>query len=297
MIAERTLSAGAIETRPHVVTRRILMCRPTHYGIEYEINPWMKRSQGADTARATRQWEELYVTLTERIGTRVELIEPVAGLPDMVFTANAGLVWGNVFIPSCFRHPERAGEAPLFERWFAERGFEIRRLPEDCYFEGAGDALPCSGILWTGYHFRSDVRAHWRISELLGIPTMPLELADARFYHLDTCFCPLNEETAIYYPAAFDDYARRVMEANIPFLIPAAEEEAIRFACNAVVVGREVVLNAGCPRLGDELTRRGWTVHSVDLSEYLKSGGSAKCLTIGIGEAAESRGLAVVPTD
>lgn len=284
MIEERGLSAGAIETRPHVVTRRILMCRPTHYGIEYEINPWMDRTQGADTARAARQWEELYATLTERIGTRVELIEPVAGLPDMVFTANAGLVWGNTFIPSCFRHRERAGEAPLFERWFAELGYEIRRLPEDCHFEGAGDALPCAGILWTGYHFRSDVRAHWRISELLGIPTMPLELVDARFYHLDTCFCPLDEETAIYYPAAFDDYAQRVLASNIPHLIPAVEEEAVRFACNAVVVGRQVVLNAGCPRLGDELTRRGWTVHSVDLSEYLKSGGSAKCLTIGIGE-------------
>jgi N-dimethylarginine dimethylaminohydrolase len=279
-------SAGGIETRPHVVTRRILMCRPTYYGIEYEINPWMNRSQGTDTERATRQWEELFATLTGPIGTRVELIEPVPGLPDMVFTANAGLVWGEVFVPSRFRHPERAGEEPQFERWFADHGFEIRRLPEECHFEGAGDALPCAGILWTGYHFRTDVRAHWRLSEMLVIPTMPLELVDARFYHLDTCFCPLDEQTAIYYPAAFDDYARRVLEANIPTLIAAEEEEASRFACNAVVVGRDVVLNAGCPKLGAELTRRGWTVHSVDLSEYLKAGGSAMCLTIGIGETA-----------
>jgi N-dimethylarginine dimethylaminohydrolase len=284
MMIASSQSAPAIETRPHVVTRRILMCRPTYYGIEYEINPWMDRTQGADTARATHQWEELYAALTGPVGTRVELIEPVAGLPDMVFTANAGLVWGNVFVPSRFRHAERAGEEPLFEHWFAERGFEIRHVPEDCHFEGAGDALPCVGLLWTGYHFRSDVRAHGRLSEMLGIPTMPLELTDARFYHLDTCFCPLDEQTAIYYPTAFDDYARRVLEANIPNLIAAEEDEAIRFACNAVVVGRQVVLNAGCPKLGTELTHRGWTVHSVDLSEYLKSGGSAKCLTIGIGE-------------
>jgi len=123
---------------------------------------------------------------------------------------------------------------------------------------------------------------------MLRIPTMPLELVDARFYHLDTCFCPLDEQTAIYYPAAFDDYARRVLEANIPTLIAAEEDEASHFACNAVVVGRNVVLPAGCPRLGAELTRRGWTVHSVDLSEYLKAGGSAKCLTIGIGESTGS---------
>src|ERR1051326_779226 len=103
------------------------MCRPTYYGIEYEINPWMSVSHGADTERATRQWEALHATLTGAIGTRVELIDPQQGLPDMVFTANAGLVWGNVFIPSRFRHPERAGEEPLFEHWFAEHGFEIRQ--------------------------------------------------------------------------------------------------------------------------------------------------------------------------
>src|SRR6266536_3277057 len=132
-VLDRTLGTAAVETRPQVVTQRLLMCRPTYYGIEYEINPWMSRSQGADTSRAMTQWQALYETLTERVGTRVELIEPVPGLPDMVFTANAGLVWGRVFIPSCFRHVERAGEEPLFEHWFAERGFEIRRLPEDCH--------------------------------------------------------------------------------------------------------------------------------------------------------------------
>src|SRR5207302_11089438 len=141
------------------------------------------------------------------------------------------LVWGPVFVPSVFRHPERAGEAPLFERWFVEHGYEIRRLPADCPFEGAGDALPCGGILWAGYHFRTDVRAHWRLSEILGVPTMSLELVDPRFYHLDTCFCPLDEETALYYPAAFDDYANRVLQAHIPRLIPACDEEALRFAC------------------------------------------------------------------
>jgi N-dimethylarginine dimethylaminohydrolase len=288
-ILDRVAQVGAVETRPHVVTQRLLMCRPTHYGIEYEINPWMSRTLGADTDLAARQWEALYETLTAKVGTRVELIEPVAGLPDMVFTANAGLVWGRVFVPSVFRHIERAGEAPLFERWFADQGFEIRHLPADCYFEGAGDALPCAGFLWAGYHFRTDVRAHWRLSEMLGMPAASLELVDPRFYHLDTCFCPLDSDTAIYYPPAFDDYAQRVLTANIPNLIAAQSDEALRFACNAVVVGRDVVMNAGCPNLAAALTERGWTVYPVDLSEYLKAGGSAKCLTIGIGaESAEA---------
>src|SRR5438270_1287109 len=157
-VLEQTGAAGAVETRAHVVTRRLLMCRPTHYGIEYEINPWMSRSHGADTERAAAQWEALYAALTGSVGARVELIEPEPGLPDMVFTANAGLVWGRVFVPSVFRHPERAGEAPLFERWFAEHGYEVRRLPDTCCFEGAGDALPWAGVLWAGYHFRTDVR-------------------------------------------------------------------------------------------------------------------------------------------
>jgi N-dimethylarginine dimethylaminohydrolase len=256
------------------------MCRPDYYGIEYEINPWMDRERGADHAVAVAQWQALYETLTGPVGATVELIEPVAGLPDMVFTANAGLVAGRRFVPSRFRHPERAGEEPLFQQWFEEDGYEILPLPEGCFFEGAGDALACGNTLYAGYRFRSDIRSHRELSQLLGVRVLSLELADPRFYHLDTCFCPLHDEGAIYYPPAFDRYAQQVLAAGIKQPVVATDEDAARFGCNAVVVDQHVVLNVGCETLKSRLAVAGYTVLEVDLSEFLKSGGAAKCLTL-----------------
>lgn len=258
----------------------ILMCPPDYFGIEYEINPWMDRRKGADRDRAMAQWEALYATLTGPVGATVELLDPVPGLPDMVFTANAGLVSGKRFIPSRFRYPVRAGEEPHFRRWFEARGYEVLSLPEGCIFEGAGDALACGETLYAGYHFRSHVTSHRELSRLLCERVLSLELSDPRFYHLDTCFCPLNDRSAIYFPDAFDRYARQVLDAGIrePVLAPAAD--AARFGCNAVVVDRHVVLNTGCAALQARLSEAGYNVHEVDLSEFLKSGGAAKCLTL-----------------
>jgi N-dimethylarginine dimethylaminohydrolase len=256
------------------------MCPPTYYGIEYEINPWMDRRQGADTARAAGQWEELYSTLKHRVGTRVELIEPAAGLPDMVFTANAGLVYGRQAVLSRFRHAERQGEAPHFSRWFAEHGYEVLTLPEERSFEGEGDALFCGPNLFAGYFWRSDVHSHRLLGEALGVRVLSLQLTDPHFYHLDTCFCPLDGESAAYYPPAFDEYARRVLEANIPNLIAVAPDEADRFACNAVVIGKRVALNTGCPAFEAQLRERGFETFATQLDEFLKAGGSAKCLTL-----------------
>jgi arginine dihydrolase len=258
----------------------ILMCPPDYYGIEYEINPWMDRKRGADRERAIAQWQALYETLTGPVGAKVELMEPVAGLPDMVFTANAGLVAGHRFIPSRFRYPVRAGEEPYFRRWFESRGYEILSLPEGCFFEGAGDALSCGETLYAGYHFRSHVTSHREVSRLLGTRVLSLELSDPRFYHLDTCFCPLGADSAIYYPSAFDRYAQQVLSAGVKRPVLAAPADAALFGCNAVVVDRHVVLNAGCDSLRAGLQAAGYTVHEVDLSEYLKSGGAAKCLTL-----------------
>jgi N-dimethylarginine dimethylaminohydrolase len=259
---------------------RILMCPPDYYGIEYEINPWMDRGRGADRERAMAQWQALYETLTGPVGATVELMEPVKGLPDMVFTANAGLVAGQRFIPSRFRHSVRAGEEPHFRRWFERHGYEVVSLPEGCIFEGAGDALACGETLYAGYHFRSHVSSHRELSRLLGARVLSLELTDPHFYHLDTCFCPLGTAGAIYYPSAFDRYARQVLEASIRQPVLAEPEDATRFGCNAVVVDRHVVMNAGCLTLRERLAEAGYMVHEVDLSEYLKSGGAAKCLTL-----------------
>ncbi len=269
-------------------TPRILMCPPDHYGIEYEINPWMDRTVGSDPAEAGRQWRALHDTLVD-LGATVEQMDPQPGLPDLVFTANAGLVYGGLFLSSRFRHGVRQGETPHFDRWARAHGLAVESLPPGHNFEGAGDALFCGETLYAGYRFRSDARSHHRIGDRLGVPVLPIELVDPRFYHLDTCFCPLDEDAAIYYPGAFDDYGRSVLEGQIRTLIEVSAEEAVTFSCNAVVVGRTVVLNDGAPRLARDLGDLGYEARPLRLTEFIKAGGSAKCLTLRLdGEEAAS---------
>jgi len=267
---------------------RILMCPPDYYGIEYEINPWMNRLVASDPAESRRQWTALRETLIE-LGATVETMEPVAGLPDLVFTANAGLVFGDRFLSSRFRHGVRQGETPYFDRWFAAHGFRVEELPAGRHFEGAGDALFCGETLYAGYRFRSDARSHHWIGEHFGVEALPLELVDPRFYHLDTCFCPLAEDAAVYYPGAFDDYGRSVLRDRIDRLIEVSAEEAVSFSCNAVVVGRDVVLNEGAPKMARDLRGAGFAARPLKLTEFIKAGGSAKCLTLRLdGEDAAS---------
>ena len=156
----------------------------------------------------------------------------------------------------------------------------VEHLPEGMYFEGAGDALFCGATLFAGYRIRSDVRGHQYLAQAVGTQVLPLELINPRFYHLDTCFCPLAPGEAIYYPAAFDGYGRKVLQGNIPKLLPVNEAEAHRFGCNAVVVGRTVIVNTGCECLEADLRSWGYRTVAVELDEFLKAGGSAKCLTL-----------------
>lgn len=263
-----------MDRQPH-----ILMCSPEHYGIDYEINPWMDRHQGCDGRLAMEQWYALRRVL-EEAGARISCLTPVAGLPDMVFTANAALVYQDRAILARFRHPERQGEEPHNERWLGAQGFRVHRLPADLYFEGAGDALFYGDTLFAGYRIRSAARGHQRVGAMLGCRVIPLELVDPYCYHLDTCFCPLDAHTAIYYPAAFDEYGQRVLKQLIVDPIPVEETEARHFACNAVVVGRTVITNTGCPQLHKQLQARGFTTRETPLSEFVKAGGSAKCLTL-----------------
>ena len=258
------------------------MCPPDYYGIEYEINPWMDLRRQADPKMAKRQWESLYDLLKNRLHVRVELIEPVKGLPDMVFTANAGLIFENYFILASLRHPERRGESPHFEKWFKGYGYQVHTLPPDCFFEGAGDGLFLGENLFAGYRIRSDVQAHRIISEILGKRVLSLELVDERFYHLDTCFCPLDADRALYYPLAFDEPAGKVIQQFVPKPIPVSDADALRFGCNAIVIEENVVLHYGCEELKAMLIGEGFLVHELDFSEFLKAGGSAKCLTLRI---------------
>jgi N-dimethylarginine dimethylaminohydrolase len=271
---------------------RILMCPPTHFGIHYEINPWMRRDVGAISARAAEQWQGLHDRLAG-LGAEIACLEPVPGLPDLVFTANAGLVYRDRFLPSRFRHGVRQGETPHFVAWFQGHGFAIDDLPDGLHFEGAGDALFCGEVLVAGYRFRSDASGHQWLGRHLGVEVLPVELVDPRFYHLDTCFCPLAPDLALYLPGAFDDYGRRALEARIPRLIEVDPAEAAHFACNAVVLDRHVVLSEGAPRLAATLQAEGYTPHTLPLDEFHKSGGSAKCLTFRLdGEEAAAWALA-----
>lgn len=259
--------------------RKLLLCPPDFYGIEYEINPWMHRANNAVPEIAGQQWRELRKKL-ESLGCQVEVIEPVEKLPDMVFTANAGLVIGNRFIRSNFRFAERRGEEPYYDRWFEGRGYEIIHLPEELFFEGEGDALFCGETLFCGYRFRSDIRSHQHLGEILKCLVISVELVEDRYYHLDTCFCPLPGGAAIWHPGSFDSYGQSAIRQHVSDLIEVVEEEATHFACNAIVLGKDIVLPESTPKLCADLNLRGFRTHPLAMTEFLKAGGACKCLSL-----------------
>lgn len=267
---------------------RVLMCPPDYFGIEYEINAWMDRSRQADHGLATEQWKGLQACI-RNAGAEIELLTPTRGLPDFVFTANAGLIHHRTVVLSRFRPRERRGEEALNRGWFEQQGFDVRELPEGTYFEGAGDALFCGETLYAGYRMRSDARGQQQLGELLDCHVIPLELVDPYYYHLDTCFCPLRPGLAMYFPGAFDDYGQRVLRESVDQLIEIEEGESRQFAANAVVIGSHVITNTGCPRLHARLAELGLQPQETPLSEFVKAGGSAKCLTLRLdGEEAAS---------
>lgn len=258
----------------------LLMCPPDHYEIAYEINPWMSVRHQTDLDLAKKQWDAYYELLTKKLQVRVELIPAVKNLPDMVFTANGGLVKKRIFVRSNFRHKERQGEEAHFETWFKKKGYIVKTIDRPYSFEGEGDALFMGPELYTGFHFRSDAEAHDAVSGYFKNSYFALELCDKRFYHLDTCFAPVDDKTALMFLPAFEPYAQLVLLENIPDPIRVPEKEALRFACNAVIVGKSVVLPQGCPETTQELEKRGYQVYSLDFSEFMKAGGAAKCLVL-----------------
>jgi lysine-ketoglutarate reductase/saccharopine dehydrogenase-like protein (TIGR00300 family) len=262
---------------------RILMCAPDHYDVDYVINPWMEGNiHKSSQERAVEQWGGLHQILKQH--ATVELVPPQKGWPDMVFTANAGLVLGDKAVVSRFYHPERQGEEPYFKAWFEENGFQVFELPKDLPFEGAGDALLDreGRWLWAGYGFRSELDAHPYLAKWLDIEVLSLQLVDDRFYHLDTCFCPLQGGYLMYYPPAFDFYSNRIIEMRVPEekRIVVEEPDAVNFACNTVNVGNIVVMNKASANLTGKLEAAGFTVIETPLTEFLKAGGAAKCLTL-----------------
>jgi N-dimethylarginine dimethylaminohydrolase len=264
-----------------------LMCPPSLYDVNYVINPWMEGNiHCSSREQAAVQWEQLRAALAE-IAT-VLLVEPQPGSPDMVFTANAGLVRQGIVALSSFQHTERQGEEPHFRKWFSDSGFSIREIPRDTPFEGEGDALFESNgrRIWAGHGLRTRASSHRYLTETWQVEVLSLGLIDPRFYHLDTCFCPLSNGDLMYYPPAFDQPSRALIEAHYPKskCICVDEADALRFACNAVNVGRTILLNEISSQLSDQLESRGFTVVQVKLTEFLKAGGAAKCLVLRISE-------------
>jgi N-dimethylarginine dimethylaminohydrolase len=266
--------------------RRYLMCPPRHFGVLYEINPWMSREVSVDPDQALAQWEGLVATL-EAAGAEVVVMEPEADVPDLVFTANAGVVNGGQFVPSHFRHPERRPETPINAAWFAKRGWRVDHLPAELDHEGAGDALPFTPedgrpVLLSGYSFRSDAGAATQLSTLLRCPVRPIQLVDPRLYHVDLTFCPLDSRRAIVGPLGWDAYGRKVVEALVPEPLVLSDDETLSFCANSVVVGTTIVMPAVPPRVGRQLEAWGFTVVGCKIDEFLKAGGGCRCLTLAL---------------
>lgn len=266
---------------------RFLMCAPDHYDVDYVINPWMEGNiHKSSRDRAVEQWNKLYNVIKNH--AIVDLVTPQQGWPDMVFSANAGLVHGENVVLSRFLHKERQGEEPYFQQWFENNGFNVYTLPKDLPFEGAGDALLDreGRWLWAGYGFRSELDSHPYLAKWLDIEVISLRLMDERFYHLDTCFCPLANGYLLYYPGAFDSYSNRVIEMRVApeKRIAIVEADAVNFACNAVNIESIVIMNKASDSLKSRLAEVGFQVIETPLTEFLKAGGAAKCLTLRVTE-------------
>ena len=244
---------------------RFLMCRPEHFAVSYVINPWMDPASWARDKRAhlaaTREWYALHDKL-EELGARVELVAPAPGLPDLVFTANAGVVLDRRVLLARFRHPERGREEPHFAAAFRD--------------------LQARGLFWMGYGPRSDAAAQHVVRDLFAQEVVALELADARFYHMDTALCPLSGGEVMYLPSAFTAAGQAAIRERVcaEDRIEIEMDDGCRLAANAVCAGRSVILSAASARLRAELTARGYRVVETPLPSFLRSGGSAFCLTL-----------------
>ena len=264
-----------IERRSSI--RRYAMTRPTHFAVEYAINPWMDISTPVDADRAVAQWNNLVGTY-RRLGHTVEFVEPEPGLPDMVYAANGGLIIDGHAIVARFKHPQRDGESAAYAAWMTDLGHtpvQTRHVNE-----GQGDLLAIGPIILAGTGFRTDRRAHTEIAAITGKSVVTLELVDPRFYHLDTALAVLDDTTIAYYPPAFTERSRTLLRSLFPDAIEVASSDAYVLGLNAVSDGKHVVHPAAATGFAEQLYAAGFDPVGVDLSELLKGGGSVKCCTL-----------------
>lgn len=269
------------------MSETLVMCSPEGFAVNYEINPWMQHQIGlVSSSLAIDQWQMLHEKLATLAG--IKKMPPNPAWPDLVFTANAGLPLPGLktIILSNFRHPQRQGETPINRAWFKSQGWTCIELPPTTIFEGAGDALfDSKGQLWLGAGPRSNETTLDSLAQHLSTPIYTLNLVNPRYYHLDTCFCPLPGSYALYVPESFDEPSRNLMSHHFGSrLIALTPEEGEDFCANAVCLKRVITMNKVSARLKSLLEHLDFQVQETPLSEFIRSGGSAKCLTLSLGE-------------
>jgi N-dimethylarginine dimethylaminohydrolase len=257
--------------------RHVLMCRPDYFAVSYEINPWMHTTVPVDRRLAIKQWEQVVRTY-ESLGHTVEFVEPVLGLPDMVFAANSGLVVDNEVYLAKFRYPERAGEQVPYADWFNRHGFTVHAPTETN--EGEGDFAVVGDVVFAGWGFRTDIAAHDELRARLQAKVVSLRLVDPRFYHLDTALSVLRDDNIAYFPGAFDAASQCVLRERFPHALIVDERDAEAFGCNAMSDGHHVIVSAQATGFVDALRSHGYDAIPIDTSELRKAGGSVKCCTL-----------------
>jgi N-dimethylarginine dimethylaminohydrolase len=254
--------------------RRFLVCEPRHFAVQYAINPWMHPDTPVDVDLARGQWQAL-ISAYRAHGHTVDAVEPVAGLPDMVFAANSALVLAGRVFGSLFHAPQRRPESTAYQTWFKAAGFDVYRPESVC--EGEGDLVPTGRYVLAGTGFRTTPDAHREVQEFFGVPVISLHLVDPRFYHLDTALAVLADDAVAYHPGAFSVSSRRVLEQLFPDAVLADETDALAFGLNLVSDGRNILLPAEAIGMADRLAAAGYQPVPVELSELKKGGGSVKC--------------------
>jgi N-dimethylarginine dimethylaminohydrolase len=282
-LAHPTTSTSATRIQQH---RTYLMCRPEHFTVSYTINPWMEPANPTDTARAVRQWQSLYDTYLA-LGHDVQLIDPIQGLPDMVYTANGGFIIDGVAYGARFRFQERVPEGPAFMEWFGANGFRVVEPVE--VNEGEGDFLLVGEAILAGTGFRSTGDSHRELREVFGREVVSLRLVDPRFYHLDTAISVLDpvegpggveRANIAYLPGAFDEESQHVLAERYPDAIRVSDEDGAVFGLNSASDGLNVLISPRAKGFEAQLRERGYHPVLIDLSELLLGGGGIKCCTL-----------------
>jgi N-dimethylarginine dimethylaminohydrolase len=271
------VAESAVSTERVAVHKTVLMCRPEHFTVSYRINPWMHPEDPTDTSLAVRQWEELYRIYLD-LGFDVELIDPIEGLPDMVYAANGGFTLDGIAYGAKFQYDERGPEGPAYMDWFRSHGFEVAEPVS--VNEGEGDFLLVGERILAGTGFRSDAGSHDELRRIYGREVVTLKLIDPSFYHLDTAIAVLDDSNVAYLPKAFDEASLEIIRRFYPDAVVVNDADAAVLGLNSFSDGKNVVIASRAVGFEASLRERGYNPIGVDLSELLLGGGGVKCCTL-----------------